>query len=240
MLATRTTALIIPALDEAATIADTVKRVDRRLIDEVIVVDNGSTDDTATVAQFAGASVVREPRRGYGSACLRGIAHAKKKKPDLLAFMDADGSDDPRDLVALFSALQAQSLDLVIGSRVLGDCEAGALTPVQRLGNALTCSLVHMLWGVRYTDLGPMRVIRSCMLDLLQMSDPDFGWTIEMQVKAAQMRLRTGEHPVAYRRRAAGKSKISGTLWGSYRAGRRILSYVAAAKVNELRGKRGV
>jgi hypothetical protein len=148
--------------------------------------------------------------------------------------MDGDGSDDPQEIARLLGVLLDQDVDLVIGSRVLGGADHGALTPVQSLGNALTCFLVRILWGVRYTDLGPFRAIRRGALERLEMSDPDFGWTIEMLVKAAQRGLRTAETSVRRNVRAGGTSKVSGTLMGSYRAGTRILGYVLQAKLGEL------
>ena len=225
---------IIPALDEEQAIAGVLADVDREIVDEVIVTDNGSVDRTSEVAAAGGATVVLEPRQGYGSACLAALRIAGDA--DLLVFLDGDGSDDPRQIPQLLRWLLDEDADLVIGSRVLGRPEPGALTPVQRLGNALTCTLVRWFWGVRYTDLGPYRAIRREALARLEMADPDFGWTIEMQVKAAQRGLKTTELPVRCRVRQAGRSKISGTLRGSYRAGRRILGIVFAARAAELLG----
>ncbi len=228
--------LVIPALDEAATIGDVVAAVDRTLVDWVIVADNGSRDETAARAAAAGARVVCEPRRGYGRACRRALAEAPPW--DIVVFLDGDGSDDPREIPRLLQALHEQDADLVIGSRVLGRAEPGALTLVQRLGNALTCSLVRLLWGARYTDLGPFRAVRRTAYERLAMSEPAYAWTIEMQVKAARLRLRVAEVPVSCRVRQGGRSKVSGTLLGSVRAGRRILAYVLAARLHELRGRR--
>lgn len=225
------TALIIPALDEEETIGPVVTAVDRSVVDQVIVADNGSRDATAKRATAAGATVVLEERRGYGSACLAGIREAADA--ELLVFLDGDGSDDPTEIPELLAALIDGGADLAIGSRTLGRTEPGALTVVQRLGNALTCNLVRLLWGMHYTDLGPFRAIRREALDRLRMSDPDFGWTIEMQVKAAQQGMRAVEVPVRRRNRRGGESKVTGNITGSYRAGRRILGYVARAKVDE-------
>jgi glycosyltransferase involved in cell wall biosynthesis len=235
-------ALIIPALDEEQTIGEVVSAVDRAVVDQVLVVDNGSADATARVAREAGATVLHEPRRGYGSACLTGIAAAPKA--DVLVFCDGDGSDDPREIPALLQALTGTGtstdpdagVDLVIGSRTRGQAEPGALTPVQELGNWLTCTLVHWFWGVRFTDLGPFRAVTRAGLNRLAMADPDFGWTIEMQVKAAQSGLRVREIPVACRVRRGGHSKVSGTVLGSYHAGRRILGYVFEAKARDVLG----
>ncbi len=228
-------AVIIPALDEAEAIGPVVGAVDRSIVDQIVVADNGSSDNTAEIAAAAGALVVREDRRGYGSACLRAIEEVPAS--DILVFLDADGSDDPASIEELLKALVESEADLVIGSRVLGKAEKGALTALQLFGNWLTCTLVRWLWGVHYSDLGPFRAIRRSSYDRLGMADPDFGWTIEMQVKAAQHNLKTTEIPVDYRVRQAGRSKVSGTLRGSFGAGKRILGYVFEAKLQELRGQ---
>jgi len=231
-----TVAVIMPALNEQDAIGEVIAAVDRDLADWVVVGDNGSTDHTAEVAAAAGAIVVYEDRRGYGSACLKAIAAVPEA--EVLVFLDADGGDDPRELLLLLQALFTGKTEIVIGSRMTGQAEAGSLTPVQRFGNALTCSLVRLLWGVRYTDLGPFRAIRRPAYERLQMCDPDYGWTIELQVKAAQMGMPVVEIPVTYRKRRAGNSKVSGTVSGSWRAGKRILGYVIAAKAKELMAKR--
>jgi len=225
--------VIIPALDEEETIAAVLGAIDDVIVDQVVVSDNGSRDDTAARARAAGAMVVHEERRGYGSACLRAIATAPPA--DVIVFVDGDGSDDAAEIPLLLDALVDNEAEIAIGSRVLGEAEPGALTPVQIFGNALTCRLVRWLWGVDYTDLGPFRAIRQRSYDALEMMDPDFGWTIEMQVKAAQRGIRVVEVPVSYRRRRGGRSKVSGTLAGSWGAGRRILGYVLAAKLAELK-----
>lgn len=226
--------LVIPALDEEDAIGRVLLSVDRRIVDAIIVADNGSRDRTAARALSGGATVVIEPRRGYGSACLRALREGPQT--DLVVFMDADGSDDPAEIEPMLRHLIDTDADFVVGSRVLGHVEPGALTPIQRFGNTLTCVLVRFFWGVRFTDLGPFRAIRRGALDRLEMADPDFGWTIEMQVKAAQRGLRTAEIPVSCRVRRAGRSKVSGTISGVYHAGTRILGYVLGAKWNELIG----
>lgn len=232
----RRVALLIPILDEEQTIGAVVAAVDRAIVDEIVVIDNGSRDLGPQRAAEAGARVVREDRRGYGSACLTGLATVTDA--EILLFMDGDGSDDPSEIARVLAPLAGGEVDLVIGSRVLGDAEPGALTPLQSFGNSLTCNLVRWLWGVRYSDLGPFRAIAAEALERLRMADPDFGWTIEMQVKAAQQKMRITEVPVTYRVRRGGHSKVSGTVMGSYRAGRRILAYVFQAKFQEL-GKGG-
>lgn len=196
-------------------------------VTRVVVCDNGSSDATAEVARAAGADVVFEPRRGYGAACLRALRELASDPPTVVLFVDADLSDDPADAASLLAPLLEGSADLVIGSRVLGEAEPGALTPVQRIGNWLAAGLLRRLYGTAATDLGPFRAIRWDALQGLAMRDLDFGWTVEMQVKAARQRLRTVEVPVRYRRRV-GRSKISGTIRGSFLAGTKILGTIAA------------
>ncbi len=214
--------LIIPALNEAGAVGELLRQIPRDLFAQILVVDNGSTDTTAQVAREAGAQVITEPRRGYGRACLAGIA-ALAPSVTAVVFMDADLSDDPLDLTRLVGRFERDGLDLCIGSRVLGHHEPGSLTPLQRFGNWLTTTLIRWIWNVSFTDLGPLRVARRSALDRMAMSDPDYGWTVEMQAKAARLGLRMGEIAVHYRRRHAGKSKVSGTLSGSVRAGFKIL-----------------
>ncbi|MCB9545015.1 MAG: glycosyltransferase [Myxococcales bacterium] len=214
---------LIPALNEEESLPGVLAGLQGRGLRRVVVVDNGSRDATADVARAGGAEVVYCARRGYGSACLRGLDHLHADAPDVVVFLDADGADDPADLPAVLGPIAAGEADLVIGSRVRGQAEAGALTPVQRFGNALSCTLVRGLFGVRFTDLGPFRAITWDALQRLDMADPDFGWTVEMQAKAARRGLRCAEVPVDYRRRYAGQSKVSGTLEGSARAGAKIL-----------------
>lgn len=223
---TLSVSVIIPALDEEDAIVRVLGdlpqpgRAQDGILYDVIVVDNGSTDRTAARAAQMGARVVHEPRRGYGQACLAGLAAVEG--PDVVLFVDGDYSDYPEEAATLIAPIREQTADLVIGSRVLGDRESGALLPQARLGNALATTLIRLMYGVRYTDLGPFRAIRYSSLQLLEMSDPDFGWTVEMQVKAARLGLRAVEVPVRYRKRI-GKSKISGTLIGTVRAGHKIL-----------------
>ena len=191
---------------------------------DVVVVDNGSRDGTGAAASSLGCVVICEPRRGYGSACLAGLAHlaTATDPPDLVAFLDADHSDHAEELPRLLAPLVEGGADLVIGSRALGNLEPGALLPQQRFGNALAAFLIRRLYGATVTDLGPFRAIRWDALASLGMSDRDYGWTAEMQVKALKLGLRYAEVPVSYRRRA-GKSKIAGTLRGTVGAGFKIL-----------------
>lgn len=214
--------LIIPALNEARSIGTLLGMIPKETFLEIIVVDNGSTDATAQTASDAGAKVIFEPRRGYGQACQAGI-RALDPRVNAVVFMDADLSDDPSDLARLLSEFETSGQDLVIGSRVLGTAEPGALTPLQRFGNALATQLIWWIWKVRYTDLGPMRAIRRDALERLALSDRNFGWTVEMQAKAAKRGLRVADVPVSYRRRRTGQSKVSGTVKGSVKAGAKIL-----------------
>jgi glycosyltransferase involved in cell wall biosynthesis len=215
-------ALIIPALNEAQTIGDLLEQIPSGRFAQIIVVDNGSQDATASAARQAGAEVISEPRRGYGRACLAGLA-AIHPATSAVAFMDADLSDDPADLTRLVRRFEDDGLDLAIGSRVLGNSEPGSLTPLQRFGNWLTTSLIRWIWNVSFTDLGPLRIVACEALERLDLRDPDFGWNVEMQAKAARLRLRIAEVPVQYRKRRRGQSKISGTIAGSLRAGVKIL-----------------
>ncbi|MDP6699674.1 MAG: glycosyltransferase family 2 protein [Candidatus Latescibacteria bacterium] len=212
-------AVVIPALDEEQAIGKVLRDIPEGA-SQVVVVDNGSRDRTAEVARGLGAEVVAEPRRGYGQACLTGIAQLDR--PDIVVFLDGDYSDYPEEMSELVAPLLAGEADMVIGSRTLGQREKGALLPQARFGNWLSTLLIRLLFGVSFTDLGPFRALRFDALQRLAMQDRDFGWTVEMQVKAARLGLRSVEVPVRYRRRI-GTSKITGTLSGTLRAGHKIL-----------------
>jgi glycosyltransferase involved in cell wall biosynthesis len=195
------------------------------------VADNGSTDGTARAAREQGAQIVSEPRRGYGYACLAAIANLPAGA-EIVVFLDGDYSDYPAELVDLVSTMVEQKADLVIGSRVLGEREKGSLTPQQRFGNWLSTRLIRLLYGFPYTDLGPFRAIRRDALRRLNMQDLTYGWTVEMQVKALQHRMKVVEIPVRYRKRI-GKSKVSGTLSGSVKAGAKILWTIGKLAINK-------
>ena len=219
--------VVIPALNEEASLPLVLAALPRPPVRRIVVADNGSTDATARVAREGGAEVVTAARRGYGSACLAGLAHLRRTgPPDVVVFIDADYSDHPEELPAVVAPILAGTADLVIGSRVLGQRERGALLPQARAGNLVACLLIRIFYGHRFTDLGPFRAIRWDALERIGMADPDFGWTAEMQVKAVRLRLRCAEVPVSYRRRV-GVSKITGTITGTVRAGYKILWTVA-------------
>jgi glycosyltransferase involved in cell wall biosynthesis len=212
--------LIIPALNEAACIGPLLAELPAGLVHELLVVDNGSTDDTANVARRAGAQVVVASRRGYGYACAAGVAAASG---DVLAFMDGDGSFIPGELAALLAPLLDGSADLVLGTRMCGGMAAGAMPWHQRFGNQLIARLMHRLYGLRLTDLGPFRVIDRDLLNTLAMREMTYGWPVEMIVKAARHGARIVELPVSYRPRSAGESKVGGTIRGTIMATYRIL-----------------
>ena len=218
--------VIIPAFNEARAIGAVVQDIPEGLVREVVVVNNASTDETERNAKAAGATVLREARRGYGHACLRGIAYARAKAPDVVVFLDGDYSDHPEEMDRLVAPILQDRADFVVGSRMLGQRERGAMLPQALIGNRLACGLMRLLWGARYTDLGPFRAIRFPALLALGMQDTTFGWTIEMQIKAVQAGLRYAEVPVSYRRRV-GVSKISGTVSGTLRASAKILWTIA-------------
>jgi len=219
--------VVIPALNEEASLPLVLADLSQLAVRRVVVADNGSVDGTARVAREGGAEVVAAPRRGYGSACLAGLAHLRQTgPPGVVVFVDADYSDHPEELPSLVAPILAGDADLVIGSRVLGHRERGALLPQARAGNLVACLLIRLFYGHRFTDLGPFRAIRWDALERLDMADPDFGWTAEMQVKAVRRGLRSTEVPVSYRRRT-GVSKITGTVSGTLRAGYKILWTVA-------------
>jgi glycosyltransferase involved in cell wall biosynthesis len=213
--------VIIPALDEEQAIGTVVNEVPRDLVSEIIVVDNGSIDRTAEVAEAAGARVIREPMRGYGAACLAGATAARHA--DVFVFLDGDRSDDPREMPVVLAPLLDGRADLVIGSRTAGFTEKGALTSQQRFGNRLVTWIVRLLYGVTLTDIGPFRAIRASVLRDLGMEHKTYGWPVEMVVKAAKKGYRVINVPVSCRKRI-GVSKVAGTMKGSILAGYHLLS----------------
>jgi glycosyltransferase involved in cell wall biosynthesis len=217
--------VVIPALNEAASIGRVVGAVPRPPVRTVYVVDNGSRDATAAVARAAGARVIGEPRRGYGAACLAGV-RALPADTEIVVFLDADGADDPTLLPELVRPIVAEMADLVVGARVGAGVERGALSVQQRIGNAIAAKWLRARFGLPATDLGPFRAVRRACLDALMMSDLDYGWTVEMQIKAARRGLRYAEVAVPYRVRM-GRSKISGTLRGVLGAAIKILGLLA-------------
>jgi len=214
--------VIIPALNEAGNIRQLVQDVCAAADVEVIVVDNGSTDSTASEAKAAGAKVVSEPRRGYGYACAAGVAAVRDS--NILVFMDGDHSFTPSDLPSLIAPLLEGRTDMVLGSRSLGTIEPGAMFPQQRFGNWLVSRLTNLIYGLRITDLGPYRAIRRSLLMQLDMQEMTFGWPTEMIVKSARRGARIMEVPVSYRNRRFGESKVSGTMRGTILAGWHILN----------------
>lgn len=216
--------VIIPAYNEQDSIAKVIADIDKSLVREIVVVDNNSTDHTADHAAKAGATVLREARQGYGSACLKGMDYLAKKTspPGIVVFIDGDYSDFPQEMQMLVDPIVRDHNDLVIGSRALGNLEKGAMQPQQVFGNWLATRLLHLFYGVRFSDLGPFRAIRWEALQSLGMCDKDYGWTVEMQLKAARKKLACSEVPVNYRKRI-GVSKVSGTVKGTVMAGYKIL-----------------
>ena len=213
-------ALIIPVFNEEGSIGKVIADIPRHIVDEIIVVDNGSTDNSPQIAKSLGATVLSQPIRGYGAACLKGIDYLKSQsaQPELLVFLDGDYSDYPEESENLVEKINA-GYDFVLGSRVLGIEYFGAhLSSHSVLGNKLAAFFLKYLFRGNYTDLGPFRVIKFDKLLRLQMADMNFGWTMEMQIKALRHKLKICEIPVKYRERFAGESKVTGTFWGSLKA----------------------
>ena len=218
---------IIPALDEAPSIAgvvETLRGQESIALRRIIVVDNGSSDGTGEIARRAGASVVREERRGYGYACLAGVLAAEEA--DVLVLLDGDAADDPDDLPRVLEPLLSGAADLVVGSRTLGSRERGSMTPQQVFGNRLAAFLIRLFYGVRVSDLGSFRAIRRDDLLALKMQEMIYGWPVEMIVKSIRAGYRYREVPVRHRRRSGGVSKVGGTIRGSLKAGQNIISTV--------------
>ncbi len=216
--------VIIPAFNEQNAVGLVIDEIPKEWVSEVIVVDNGSTDDTFAQAESRGATTLKEPIRGYGNACLKGMAHiaASQTQPDIVVFLDGDHSDYPEQLPDLVNPILENQADMVIGSRSLGVSEKGSMTPQQIFGNWLATTLIKVLYRKKYTDLGPFRAIRYESLMTIGMKDRTYGWTVEMQLKAAKLNLRTKDIAVNYRQRI-GVSKVSGTVKGTLGAGYKII-----------------
>lgn len=214
--------VIIPALNEERSVGAVVREIPRENVREIVVVNNGSSDGTAEVARAAGAVVIDEPQKGYGKACLAGIRHISKNPPEIVVFLDADYSDYPEEMSLLLAPIISGGADFVLGSRMAGKRGAGAMPAHTVFGNKFAGVILTALFGVKFTDLGPFRAIRFESLAELKMQDEGYGWTVEMQAKAAKRGLRCVEVPVRYRKRT-GVSKISGTFSGSVKAGVKIV-----------------
>lgn len=216
--------VVIPAFNEENSIGRVLQDIPTDLVREVIVCNNASTDQTAEVAKANGATLVHQPIRGYGNACLKGLEYIANNpiQPDIVVFLDADYSDYPEEMHQLVAPILNEEMDMVIGSRALGDMEAGSMTPQQVFGNWLATNLIRFFYKYEFTDLGPFRAIRYDQLLAIDMQDQTYGWTVEMQVKAAKMKMKCTEIPVTYRKRI-GFSKVSGTVKGTILAGHKIL-----------------
>lgn len=220
-------AVLIPAYNEENAIGKVVAALPKAYLKTIVVINNNSNDQTAIIAKEAGAVVLDEPQQGYGAACLRGMAYLKtlKEQPDIVVFIDADYSDYPEELPQLVAPILERDVAMVIGSRALGKKERGSMTPQQLFGNWLATRLIKWFYGVTFTDLGPFRAIKYDSLMRLKMQDRTYGWTVEMQVKAAKQKMRVEEIPVSYRVRV-GQSKISGTIKGTILAGYKIITTI--------------
>ncbi|NNF22425.1 MAG: glycosyltransferase [Saprospiraceae bacterium] len=216
--------VIIPAFNEEKSIVHVIHDIPENLVRDILVCNNNSTDRTKEVALQAGATVLDETRKGYGSACLKGLAYIENKeiKPDIVVFVDGDYSDYPQQLPQLIQPILDDDMEMVIGSRALGKLEKGSMQIQQIFGNWLATTLIKMIYGYEFTDLGPFRAVTYEALKKMEMADKDFGWTVEMQVKAAKLKIKSTEVPVDYRKRI-GVSKVSGTLKGTILAGHKIL-----------------
>lgn len=219
--------VLIPAWNEENALPLVLENLPKDWVRQVIVCDNGSTDGTAKAGKNGGAIVVSQPERGYGNACLAGMRYLENlpasEQPEIVVFLDGDYSDFPEELPNVVAPILKDGKDLVIGSRLLGGMEPGAMTFPQRFGNWLAPALIRLFYGYRFSDLGPFRAIRWDKLKALDMQDKNFGWTVEMQIKAAKLKLKCAEVPVRYRKRAAGHSKVSGTIRGTILASWKII-----------------
>lgn len=229
--------VVIPALNEEASLPMVLRALPRGGIRQVVVADNGSDDQTGKVARDLGAVVVREEERGYGAACLKALAYLEADPPDVVVFIDGDFSDFPEEIGRVVAPIEEGDAELVIGSRILGQTRQGALLPQAVFGNLLAGGLMKWMYSYSFTDLGPFRAITWRALEALEMKDRNFGWTVEMQIKAARQRISAVEVPVSYRKRI-GKSKVTGTFRGTLRASYKILYTLGQQYVEELTIKR--
>lgn len=218
--------VIIPAVNEADSISKVIAEIPD-FVSEIIVVNNGSTDNTASVAKAAGATVLEEPKKGYGNACLKGLAYLSEidTPPDIVVFLDGDYSDYPAEMTQIVTPIVNNEVDFVVGARVSAKREAGSMTFPQRFGNWLATFLMRYLFQSNFTDLGPFRAIKYTVLQQLQMQDQTYGWTVEMQLKVLKKNIRYTEVPVSYKKRI-GESKVSGTIKGAIFAGVKILGWI--------------
>lgn len=223
--------VIIPAFNEEQSLPKVIYEIPD-FVDEIIVVNNGSTDNTAEIAKKVGATVVTENERGYGAACLKAIDYIKNKSYDIIVFLDGDYSDYPEEMNLVVEPIIKKNFDLVIGSRMLGKREKGAMLPQAMFGNWLATFLIKLFWNYKFTDLGPFRAIKFDSLLKLNMADRNFGWTVEMQIKAAKQKMKTTEVPVSYRKRI-GKSKVTGTVKGTVKASIKILYLIFVSLIRD-------
>lgn len=221
MIDDKSIVVIIPAYNEEESLPKVITDIPD-FVDEIIVANNGSTDNTVEIAQKSGATVVTENERGYGAACLKAIDYIINKNYDVVVFLDGDYSDYPEELCDVVEPIIQDDFDLVIGSRMLGNRKRGAMLPQAIFGNWLATFLIKLFWNYKFTDLGPFRAIKYNSLMKLKMADRNFGWTVEMQIKAAKQKMKTTEVPVSYRKRI-GKSKVTGTIKGTLKASAKIL-----------------
>ena len=221
MITDKKIAVIIPAYNEEESLPNVINDIPK-FIDEIIVVNNGSTDRTVETAIKSGSTVLTENEKGYGAACLKGIDYLQNRNFDVVVFLDGDYSDHPEEMNLVVDPILNDDNDFVIGSRMMGKREKGALLPQAMFGNWLASLLIKLFWGYSFTDLGPFRAIKYSSLLQLKMSDRNFGWTVEMQIKAAKLKFKTNEVPVRYRKRI-GQSKVTGTIKGTVKASVKIL-----------------
>lgn len=229
-----TIVVIIPAINEEQSIGKVLTAIPADLRATVIVADNGSQDGTKEIAIQHKAIVTEEPERGYGATCLRALREAARYNPDIVVFLDGDYSDYPEEMPYLLQPILEQGYDMVIGSRIAGEHQKGALLPQAVFGNWLSTRLIRFFWRAQFTDLGPFRAVTWQALQKMEMQDRNFGWTVEMQIRAAQLKLRSCEIPVSYRKRI-GTSKVTGTLKGSFMAGIIILQTIGKYAVRQSR-----